>query len=145
MSKNIKTQFFRPKKNIPNICTTTNWQIQNILYHCLGWGNILVTVRKCETVHPPSAMLQFFFAPYARQPATFPMSRHENRHQVWQSVRGLQRAHETNVSQAVQCGILPENYAQRLDGNAISIFDHKHGLSKYLEAKGHQSSNKNSK
>ena len=63
------------------------------------------------------------------------MSRHENRHQVWQSVRGLQRAHETNVSQAVQCGILPENYAQRLDGNAISIFGHKHGLSKYLEAK----------
>lgn len=59
--KKHQNTIFPAKKNIPNICTTTNWQIQNILYHCLGRGNMFVTVRKCETVHPPSAMLHSFF------------------------------------------------------------------------------------
>ena len=97
-----------------------------------------------QYIHPVPCYI-FFLRPMRANPQPFPMSRHENRHQVWQSVRGLQRAHETNVSQAVQCGILPENYAQRLDGNAYLFLAISMVFQSTWKLKAHQSSNKNSK
>ena len=96
-------------KRTDSTCTKSlPWLKQHVCYKQKMWDS--------KSSHSQCHVTWFwlFFCALIRQPTTFPMSRHENRHQVRQSVRGLHCAHEATVSQAVLCGIVPENYAQRL-------------------------------
>ena len=146
LSKNIKTQFFPPKKTYLTyaLLLTDKFKIYYIIA-LAGATCSLQSENVRQYIHPVPCYTVFFLRPMRAnpQPSRCRGTRTDTK---FGKVSGACNARMKPMFPKLFSAASSQKTSHKgLMAMPYLFFGHRHGLSKYLEAKGHQSSNKNSK